>query len=264
MLLNKRVELIGHAAPIYAVFAKNNTLYTASGDKFVARWNVNELKQDNFALKSDSSNYAIAMLHESSVLVIGTSSGAFYVIDTLKKIELHHFIQHKVALFSIQENLHKNHVYITDADGNLSVWDKKTWGLILFLPLLVGKIRDILVSEDGESIFLACQDGTIRCFDTQFFNEKIVFKLAENNSNHWKNIDLDSLNQNSTGFTAIPTGCMNEDGSFKETYTSCYWWSNSHYYQNFSCYFNIDLKSKNHNHLNGSQNIGMPVRCVKD
>ena len=94
--------------------------------------------------------------------------------------------------------------------------------------------------------------------------EKIVFKLAENNSNHWKNIDLDSLNQNSTGFTAIPTGCMNEDGSFKETYTSCYWWSNSHYYQNFSCYFNIDLKSKNHNHLNGSQNIGMPVRCVKD
>ena len=28
--------------------------------------------------------------------------------------------------------------------------------------------------------------------------------------------------------------------------------------------FNIDLKSKNHNHLNGSQNIGMPVRCVKD
>ena len=183
MLLNKRVELIGHAAPIYAVFAKHNTLYTASGDKFVARWNIDELKQDNFALKSESSNYAISLLQDSSVLVIGTSSGAFYVIDTLKKIELHHFIQHKVAVFSIQENLHKDHVYISDADGNLSVWNKKTWELILFLPLLVGKIRDILVSEDGESIFLACQDGTIRCFDTQFFNENIVFKAHQDGAN---------------------------------------------------------------------------------
>ena len=69
MLLNKRVELIGHAAPIYAVFAKHNTLYTASGDKFVARWNIDELKQDNFALKSESSNYAISMFSKNVIIL---------------------------------------------------------------------------------------------------------------------------------------------------------------------------------------------------
>ena len=108
------------------------------------------------------------------------------------------------------------------------------------------------------------KDSEWKVLAKELKNEKIVFKLTENNSSHWKNIEMDSLNQNSTGFTAIPTGLMKEDGSFKDTYTSCYWWSNSHFYDNFSCYFNIDLKTKNHAHQNGNQNLGMPIRCVKD
>ena len=52
MKITKRVELTGHAASIYAVIAKEGKIYTASGDKFVARWNLQEAKQDNFAIKS--------------------------------------------------------------------------------------------------------------------------------------------------------------------------------------------------------------------
>lgn len=183
MKITKRVELSGHAASVYAVIAKESKVYTASGDKFVARWDIQESKQDNFAIKSESSNYAIAILQDEPILIIGSSSGAFHVIDTEQKRELHHFIQHTVAIFSIKENLTNNQVYITDADGNISIWDKKTWELILFLPLLVGKIRDVLVSEDGNTIFLACQDGTIRSFDTQFFNEKLVLKAHKDGVN---------------------------------------------------------------------------------
>ena len=183
MKITKRVELTGHAASIYAVIAKEGKIYTASGDKFVARWNLQEAKQDNFAIKSESSIYAITVLQDTPILIIATSSGAFHVIDILQKKELHHFVQHTVAIFSIQENFTNNQVYISDADGNLSIWDKKTWELILFLPLLVGKIRNILVAEDGTSIFLACQDGTIRSFDTQFFNEKLVFKAHKDGVN---------------------------------------------------------------------------------
>jgi WD40 repeat protein len=183
MKITKRVELTGHAASIYAVIAKEGKIYTASGDKFVARWNLQEAKQDNFAIKSESSIYAISVLQDAPILIIATSSGAFHVIDILQKKELHHFVQHTVAIFSIQENFTNNQVYITDADGNLSIWDKINWELILFLPLLVGKIREVLVAEDGKSIFLACQDGTIRSFDTQFFNEKFVFKAHKDGVN---------------------------------------------------------------------------------
>lgn len=183
MKITKRVELTGHAASIYAVIAKEGKVYTASGDKFVARWNLQEVKQDNFAIKTESSIYALTVLQDAPILIIGTSSGTFHVIDIVQKKELHHFVQHTVAIFSIQENYTNNQVYITDADGNLSIWDKKTWELILFLPLLVGKIRNVLVAEDGKSVFLACQDGTIRSFDTQFFNEKSVLKAHKDGVN---------------------------------------------------------------------------------
>jgi WD40 repeat protein len=176
MKWNKRIELIGHAAPIYAVCSSQTKIYTASGDKFVARWDISEAKQDNFAIQSENSNYAVAKLENSSHLVIGTSSGAFHVIDTEAKKEVRHIIQHSVAIFAIQENPQKNQLYIGDADGNLSIWNKENWELILFLPLLVGKIRSVLVSENGELIYLACQDGTIRIFDTQFFNEQEIIK----------------------------------------------------------------------------------------
>ena len=164
-----------HAAAIYAVCSQNDKIYTASGDKFVVRWDTNQTVQDKFTVKTESSNYAIALLRESPCLIIGTSSGAIHVVDVESKKELHNIVQHSSAIFSIVENEFKNHVYIADADGNLSVWSKGTWELILFLPLLVGKIRTILVSENGESIYLACQDGRIRMFDTQFFNEQFSF-----------------------------------------------------------------------------------------
>ncbi len=175
MHLIKRLELTEHAAAIYAVCNQNEKIYTASVDKFVVRWDSRQAIQDKFAVKTEASNYAIALVNQSQQLIIGTSLGALHVVDIESKMELRNIVQHTSAIFSIKENLFNNHVYVSDADGNLSVWDKFTWELILFLPLLVGKIRTIVVSENGESIFLGCQDGYIRKFDTQFFNEQISF-----------------------------------------------------------------------------------------
>ncbi len=171
MLLSKKLELSGHSASIYAVSSYQGKIYTASGDRFVARWDVEKGIQDNFSIKTDASIYAIQFLQNSSILIIGTSTGAFHVIDTQNKKEVRFIVQHSSAIFCIRENNFKNQVCITDADGNCSVWDSTTWELILFIPLLVGKIRDILFSLDGEQMYFACQDGYIRIFDTTFFNE---------------------------------------------------------------------------------------------
>jgi uncharacterized protein (TIGR02145 family) len=94
-------------------------------------------------------------------------------------------------------------------------------------------------------------------------NDQVPIKLIENNPLHWKNI-IDTTNQNNVGFTAIPSGLVKEDGSFQDVYTTSYWWSNSIFFDIFSCYFKIDLEKQIHDHPNGNQNLGMPIRCVKD
>ncbi len=107
------------------------------------------------------------------------------------------------------------------------------------------------------------KDSEWKLLDKELKNENIVGKLIENNPTHWKGIKLDSVVLNSSGFTAQPTGVINERGEFINLYSSSYWWSSSIYYGNFSCFFTIDAKKNIGEHLNGNQNQGMAIRCIK-
>lgn len=183
MHLIKRLEISGHAGAVYTVDGHDQFVYTGSGDQFVAKWNLENGLQEKFSIRAEKSIYKIALIDEKQKLVIGTSAGALHVIDLEKRTEIKHFVQHKQAVFAIAENTIKKQLYTGDAAGNLAVWDTENWELILFLPLECGKIRSILVRENGEQFFLACQDGEIKVFDSAGFNETASFFAHENGTN---------------------------------------------------------------------------------
>lgn len=182
-MVSKVREIVGHVASIYSIDGHKDLVYTASGDHFVARWNIESGLQDAFSIKAEKAVYALKLISSQTILAFGTNSGSIHVVDIEDKKEIRHFIQHKSAVFCIQENEFKNQVYSTDADGNLAVWKKDTWDLLLFIPLDCGKIRSIAVSSNGEQIYLACQDGNIRIFETNGFNEIANFFAHENGTN---------------------------------------------------------------------------------
>lgn len=68
------------------------------------------------------------------------------------------------------ENLSKNHFYAADGEGTLSIWNTQTLELLIQLPFDCGKIRRIIPSEDGNLIYLCCQDGKFRSIETNYFN----------------------------------------------------------------------------------------------
>jgi WD40 repeat protein len=168
-MFQKQKELQGHLGAIYTCVFDGEFLYTGSADKFITRWNLKSGTQDKFAIKFESPVYTMELFKH--LLFVGLANGALNVFDLKKRIELKHFSQHKEALFSISSNPNKNQLYVGDALGNLSVWDIETLDLLVYLPLDSGKIRDIQCSIDGSNFALTCQDGTIRIFDTEFFNE---------------------------------------------------------------------------------------------
>ncbi len=184
MLLKKRIEFSGHAGAIYSIDGFENFVFTSSGDSYVGKWNLITGTQENFSIKLNSSVYKIKLIKKNSVLIVGTNDGSIHIFDLNKKIELRHFVQHKSAIFEIQENIYQNHIYTSDSDGNLAVWDSNSFDLLLFIPLDCGKIRHILINTFGEKIYLACQNGEIKIFDTTFFNELTSFKAHENGVNY--------------------------------------------------------------------------------
>lgn len=169
-MIRKVLEIKKHAGAIYSGVFFEDSLITASADRYVVAWDHKTGEQLPFVIKNDASSYIIEKLN-NQFLLIGSSNGSFHIIDYHKKKELKNYQQHRSAIFSIEINPFQNQIYLGDADGNISVWDSITFKLLLFLPLNIGKIRVIKTINNGDTIAIGAQDGYIRLFDTTNFNE---------------------------------------------------------------------------------------------
>lgn len=168
-MFRKEREISGHAGAIYSCTFDGSYIYSGSADKFVARWIPEEGVQDKFAIRFEHSIYAVKFV--APFLIVGRSDGGLHVFNSETRAEEKYFTQHTKAIFSITINEQKGQCYAADADGNVSVWDFQLWELLLYLPLNCGKIREIAVSNDGSRMAVCGQDGYLRIFDVDTFNE---------------------------------------------------------------------------------------------
>lgn len=171
MKIEKLKAFIGHSAGIYALDYGEGFIYSGSADRFVTRWDLSTNEQDKFSVKFDYPVYSLKLINNSQHLVVGLASGDLHLFDLISRNEVKFFKQHIEAVFCIQYNSVFNQFYSSDAVGNLAVWDSESFDLVCYLPFNCGKIRRIAVSANGDTIALACQDGTIRVLDALTFNE---------------------------------------------------------------------------------------------
>jgi WD40 repeat protein len=163
-------ECAGHAGPIYAVDGDDFFIYTAAADKFVTRWNRETGQQDPFAIRCESSPFAIKLVRQKNILAIGLSNGHLHFIDLQKPQELHLYVQHQVGIFAMFEQEDKQQLFVGDADGFLSVWDTQSLKLKIILPLCSSKIRAITALDLGR-IAIGTNEGEIIIIETEFMNE---------------------------------------------------------------------------------------------
>ena len=170
VLYSKHLQITGHQGPIYALAQDANFIYSASSDKFVARWHKTTGQQDQFAIRCTQAPFSLLVLPDQNQLLIGLSDGSLHLIDTIQKVELKYLKVHQCAVFALAANPINNQRYSADAEGNVLVWDA-AWNLLLTLPLACGKIRQIAVAPDGTYFVVAGADGYYRKIETTFFNE---------------------------------------------------------------------------------------------
>jgi WD40 repeat protein len=166
----KQNEIREHQGSVFTLADDSHFLYSAGADKFVTRWNIEEQLQDSFSIKSDYSIYKIAVISSLNLLVLGSSNGNIFVINTDTKKEEKFLDYHKSAIFEIQYDSNNNRLYVGDANGVLSVWDALSWKLLVTLPFDCGKIRSILIDDFDGKVYLGSQDGFVRVLDFNNFN----------------------------------------------------------------------------------------------
>ncbi len=169
-IYQKHQQILGHQGPIYALSQDAAFYYSASSDKYVARWHKATGQQDTFAVRCTEAPFSILVVEGLNLLVLGLANGHLHLIHTEQRKEIKHLTLHQAAVFALAYNPWTKHFYTADADGLLCIWDQ-SWTLLLQQPLACGKIRHIEVNTDGSTFFLACADGMVRQIDAVFFNE---------------------------------------------------------------------------------------------
>jgi WD40 repeat protein len=179
MPFHHRTVLSGHASGIYSLASDGISLYSASADKFVVRWNILEGTQDAFTIRFDFPIYSVCLLNDSRFLVAGLSSGDLHVFDVQERKEIRFLKYHTKPVFTLVENTQKGQFYSADSDGTIYVWDTAGFEELIHIPVNCGKIRRITVSSDGNYFACACQDGNLRVFETTSFNEISTFQAHQ-------------------------------------------------------------------------------------
>lgn len=170
-----------HSAAVYGLCVTNDKKFvlSASGDRFIAEWDVQNLNPTGFAIKLTHPAYSVFAIPESDFILAGNSAGSFHVIDRGSSKETRLLSVHSHGIYSFAYLSKEKIIVVAGGDGSISLWHFPSFDLIRQIPFGEMKIRKIAVSPDESEMALACSDGNIRILDTVFFNETYTLKAHE-------------------------------------------------------------------------------------
>lgn len=154
-------EITEHASAVYDLQYDGKFIYSASSDKFVARWNYSSLEQDNFAIRFPATPYSISLSPDNKILAVGLSSGELHLFSLEERIQIKEINFHKNGIFTLQFIPQVNWLFSADAEGLISIWDAKDFSMIIRFPIDCGKIRCVQYFSETDSLIFGAQDGKL-------------------------------------------------------------------------------------------------------
>jgi uncharacterized protein (TIGR02145 family) len=97
---------------------------------------------------------------------------------------------------------------------------------------------------------------------TGWRGETVGGKLKEKGSSRWKSPNEGATNE--SGFTALPGGYRDVDGSFYVLGSSGYWWCSSEDHPHFAWYRSLYYTNNQIHRTNSYEGDGFSVRCIRD
>lgn len=170
--IEKVFELSGHSTGIYSITqgVESNKVLTASGDSFVASWNLEERMPDDFSVKAEGGCYSVLFVPEEQQLWVGRVNGDIHVIDTATKKEVKHYKHHKKGVFHFAYLSKQRKMLSGGGDGVLAIWNTDDLALVRSIQLSDKKLRKIEVHPDEKVVAVASSNGLIYILETDLFN----------------------------------------------------------------------------------------------
>jgi WD40 repeat protein len=157
---------VGHTGGVYDLIqTSDKSFLSASGDRLVVSWNIDQPEQGNLIARASDSIYAICYLADNNELLIGQAKGEIHVIDLSTNQEKKLLKTNDKGVFSIVENKLKHKIYVLGGDGVLSVLSSADYSLIFKQKISTMKLRSVFFDEELNKTFVGCGEGMFYVFD---------------------------------------------------------------------------------------------------
>ena len=171
----------GHRDCVYALEKSGDTyrFFSAAGDGFVVRWNLQKPDVGELIAKVPNSVYALAYLPNENHLWIAQNQEGIHVIDLATKQEIKSLKLAPTFYFDIQ--VYQNQAFVAGSDGVITVIDVANFTLKKHIKAANVSVRCLAINPIERELAAGYSDNTIKIFDLQTFDLKKVIP-AHNNS----------------------------------------------------------------------------------
>ncbi|RYU96554.1 WD40 repeat domain-containing protein [Emticicia agri] len=171
----------GHRDCVYALekSGENHRFFSAAGDGFVVRWNLQKPDVGDLIAKVKNSVYALAYLPQHNHLWVAQNQEGIHVIDLNTKQEIRSLKLAPSLYFDIQ--IYDNQAFVAGGDGVISVIDTENLSFRKHLKAANVSVRCLAINPVERELAAGYSDNTIKIFDLKTFELKKVIP-AHNNS----------------------------------------------------------------------------------
>jgi len=177
--IEKTHEYTGHKGSIFAlaIHDQDQVLYTSGDDGIVARWHLAAQSDEGEGiLRIGRAVYALLIVPNHRLLVVGSSDGTVYFVDTLDKKILHTHRKTTDAVYHLHYDEESACVWILQGAGFLSIVDVKAFEEKFHHRLVTEHLRSLVVDSDRGFVYIGTSNNLIL----------VLSRTADKILQHWE------------------------------------------------------------------------------
>ncbi len=163
---HKKINLTGHNSAIYTIVEGKDKgeFFSAGGDGWIVRWNINELNLGKLVAKTESQIFSLCFFKESNIMVAGNMEGGIHFVDMNHTTNIKNVAHHQRGIFEIIS--YQNKILSAGGLGQLTKWNTSTFLTEESIHLSHTSLRCIDVQKNNyKYIAVGSSDCSIYIFD---------------------------------------------------------------------------------------------------
>ncbi len=163
--------LSGHQNPIFAIApgVQASAIFTAGNDKGVVEWDLSTGKFKRILCAVPASVYALHLLPDTGILVIGMRNGEVWCVDVERQELLHKLKTEKGAVFAVRSLPEKRELIAIGEEGVAYVWSLDNFELLYRFRVSPTTVRTIEPYAGANQLVFGDKDGYIYLYDVADF-----------------------------------------------------------------------------------------------